>query len=344
MNAPTNNGSDIVLEVKGLKKYFPIKSNFWKRVIGHIRAVDDVDIYVRRGETLGLVGESGCGKTTLGRSILRAIEPTGGSILYHLQGQQPVDFRTLTGPELRLLRPYMQMVFQDPFSALDPRMTVYDIIAEPLTANPERLEGTKLVERVTELMGLVGLNPRYMNRYPHAFSTGQRQRISVARALATRPEFIVCDEPVSALDVSVRSQILNLLLDLQDQLGVSYLFISHDLSVIHHVSHRVAVMYVGKVVETAEARELFRNPKHPYTEALLHAIPRPDPRSRRVQLYLSGELPNPANPPSGCYFHPRCRYAQEVCAQEAPPWLDMGNGHGVRCHFATELDLKGAIM
>lgn len=330
----------VLLEVKGLRKHFPIKSSFWRRVIGHVRAVDGVDLYVRHGETLGLVGESGCGKTTLGRCILRAIEPTAGQIIYHLQGQEEVDFIQLRGDRLRAMRPHMQMVFQDPFSALDPRMTVYDIISEPLRANPERLRGD-VTDRVRELMQVVGLDPRYMKRYPHAFSTGQRQRISVARALATQPEFIVCDEPVSALDVSVRSQILNLLLDLQDRFGVSYLFISHDLSVIHHISHRVAVMYVGKVVETAPTAELFRRPAHPYTEALLHAIPRPDPRSRRLSLYLSGELPNPARPPSGCYFHPRCRYAQSQCATAAPEWSQVAPGHHVACHFANDLTLEG---
>jgi peptide/nickel transport system ATP-binding protein len=337
------NENEIILEVKGLKKYFPIKSNFWRRVIGHVRAVDDVDLFVRPGETLGLVGESGCGKTTLGRCILRAIEPTAGQILYHLRGQGPVDFRTVAGDRLQAMRPHMQMVFQDPFSALDPRMTVYDIISEPLQANPQTVSG-EAAARVRELMTVVGLDARYMRRYPHAFSTGQRQRISVARALATNPEFIVCDEPVSALDVSVRSQILNLLLDLQDRFRVSYLFISHDLSVIHHISHRVAVMYVGKVVETAGTAELFAHPRHPYTEALLHAIPRPDPRSTRMKLYLSGELPNPANPPSGCYFHPRCRYAQEICAASAPAWREASPGHYVACHFAAELRLEGVAM
>lgn len=337
------NNNEILLEVRGLTKHFPLKSNFWRRVIGHVRAVDGVDLFVRRGETLGLVGESGCGKTTLGRCILRAIEPTAGEVLYHLQGRQPVDFRSLSGDQLRQMRPFMQMVFQDPFSALDPRMTVYDIISEPLRANPGRVM-TTIVERVKELMTVVGLNPQYMERYPHAFSTGQRQRISVARALATSPEFIVCDEPVSALDVSVRSQILNLLLELQDRYQVGYLFISHDLSVIHHISHRVAVMYVGKIVETASAVELFQSPKHPYTEALLHAIPRPDPRSKRIRLYLSGELPNPANPPSGCYFHPRCGYAQEVCARQTPALSELSPLHHVACHFAAELNLNGVAM
>jgi peptide/nickel transport system ATP-binding protein len=335
--------NNLLLEVNGLKKYFPIKSNFWRRTIGYVRAVDDVDLVIRRGETLGLVGESGCGKTTLGRCVLRAIEPTAGEIIYHLEGQQRVDFRTLTGQQLRAMRPHMQMVFQDPYSSLDPRMTVYDIIGEPLRANPDQF-GSGLIERVKELMSVVGLDGRYLKRYPHAFSAGQRQRIAVARALATHPEFIVCDEPVSALDVSVRSQILNLLLDLQTRLGLSYLFVSHDLSVIHHISHRVAVMYVGKVVETAKTSELFRSPRHPYTEALLHAIPRPDPRTKRIRIFLSGEIANPANPPSGCYFHPRCRYAKDICSQEKPEWREVAPDHFAACHFAAELELAGAKM
>jgi peptide/nickel transport system ATP-binding protein len=334
---------NLILEVKGLKKYYPIKSNFWRRVIGYVRAVDNVDLVIRRGETLGLVGESGCGKTTLGRSVLRAIEPTAGEIIYHLEGQERVDFRTVTGKQLHDMRPHMQMVFQDPYSSLDPRMTIYDIISEPLRANPNQF-GAGPVERVKDLMSVVGLDGRYLKRYPHAFSAGQRQRIAVARALATNPEFIVCDEPVSALDVSVRSQILNLLLDLQTRLSLSYLFVSHDLSVIHHISHRVAVMYVGKIVETAKTGELFRNPCHPYTEALLHAIPRPDPKSKGLRLYLSGEIANPANPPSGCYFHPRCRYAKDICATESPALHEVAPEHFSACHFAKELALAGVKM
>jgi peptide/nickel transport system ATP-binding protein len=328
-----------ILEAKSLKKYFRIKTTFLRRTIGYVRAVDDVDLYLRHGETLGLVGESGCGKTTLGRCLLRAIEPTAGQVVYNFGGER-IDITALEHKLLRPVRWHMQMIFQDPYSSLDPRMTVKDIIAEPLTSSRYG-SGKEVVERVRELMELVGLDYRYLKRYPHAFSGGQRQRIGIARALATHPEFIVCDEPVSALDVSVRAQILNLLIDLQERLNLSYLFIAHDLSVVRHIAHRVAVMYVGKMVETAEASELFSDPKHPYVEALLSAIPVADPRSKMQRILLAGEVPNPANPPSGCYFHPRCRYAQEVCAQQEPEWLESGPDHFVACHFAGELSLRG---
>ncbi len=332
---------DTILDVTSLKKYFPIKTSFLRRVVGYVKAVDDVSMYVRQGETLGLVGESGCGKTTLGRCVLRAIEPTSGGVVYHLDDNQ-VDILDISREDLRALRPHMQMIFQDPYSSLDPRMTVLDVIGEPL-----KVAGVKhqeVVARVEELMGLVGLDPRYMRRYPHAFSGGQRQRIAVARALAPNPQFIVCDEPVSALDVSVRSQILNLLLELQERFGFSYLFISHDLSVVHHISHRVGVMYVGKIVETAPVSDLFAHPLHPYTEALLSAIPRPDPRIKRNQIILAGEIANPARPPSGCYLHPRCLYAQDVCSESAPPWEEVEPDHFVSCHFARELSLQGVVM
>jgi peptide/nickel transport system ATP-binding protein len=334
--------TQVILEVKSLKKHFPIKTNFLRTTIGYVKAVDGVDFYLRRGETLGLVGESGCGKTTLGRSVLRAIEPTAGEIVFDLGGNK-VDITTLEPQQLRSIRKYMQMIFQDPYSSLDPRMTILDIIGEPLTVGDSE-GGRKRVERVKELMELVGLDTRYLKRYPHAFSGGQRQRIGVARALATNPEFIVCDEPVSALDVSVRSQILNLLIDLQGKLHLSYLFISHDLSVVRHISHRVAVMYVGKIAETAPTNALFTNPGHPYTEALLSAIPTPDPRAKKQRIILTGEIPNPARPPSGCFFHPRCRYAREVCAQQEPAWQEIGPDHFVACHFAHELSLQGVEM
>lgn len=334
----TSSNNNLVLEVKSLKKHFPIRTTFLRTVKGYVKAVDNVDLTVRKGETLGLVGESGCGKTTLGRCVLRSIEPTAGQVVYHLDGRR-IDILALKARELRQVRRDMQMIFQDPYSSLDPRMSVLDVIGEPLViAGSKR---SQVVERVKELMELVGLDPRYMKRYPHAFSGGQRQRIAVARALATNPEFIVCDEPVSALDVSVRSQILNLLLDLQERLKLSYLFISHDLSVIRHVSHRVGVMYVGKMAELASTRDLFRNPRHPYTEALLGAIPQPDPRLKRDRVILTGEVANPARPPSGCYFHPRCRYAQEECSTKAPEWREVAPGHWVACHRANELELQG---
>lgn len=330
--------NNLLLEVRSLKKYFPIRTTFLRRVTGYVKAVDDVNLTVRKGETLGLVGESGCGKTTVGRCVLRSIEPTAGDVLYHIGGQS-VDIMALKPAELRRTRRNMQMVFQDPYSSLDPRMSVLDVIGEPLVIAGQKRAA--VIERVKELMELVGLDPRYMKRYPHAFSGGQRQRIAVARALATNPQFVVCDEPVSALDVSVRSQILNLLLNLQGRLNLSYLFISHDLSVIRHISHRVGVMYVGKIAEMASTRDLFSDPKHPYTEALLSAIPLPDPRLKRDRAMLTGEVANPARPPSGCYFHPRCRYAQDVCRTAAPEWRKVGPDHYVSCHRADELSLQG---
>lgn len=333
--------SDIILEVNGLRKYFPITTTFWRRTIGHVKAVDDVRFSVLRGETLGLVGESGCGKTTLGRCVLRAIEPSAGEVVYRLDADRQIDIMSLDQDELRPLRRNMQMVFQDPYSSLDPRMTVLDIIGEPLHINQIGRKAER-TDRVKELMSLVGLDARYLRRYPHAFSGGQRQRIGVARALATNPSFIVCDEPVSALDVSVRAQIINLLIGLQDRLGLSYLFISHDLSVVRHISHRIAVMYVGKMVELASSDDLFTNPQHPYTEALLSAVPQANPRLKREQILLGGEIANPAKPPSGCYLHPRCRYAKEICAEVAPEWREHSPGHYASCHRADELSLQGA--
>lgn len=330
-----------LLEVKNLKKYFPVEKGFWRKTVGYVKAVDKVNLYINEGETLGVVGESGCGKTTLGRCILRAIEPTEGSILFRLNGDM-IDITKLDKESLRATRRYTQMIFQDPYSSLDSRMTVLDIVGEPLLVN-NLAKGREMEERVKDLVKVVGLNVKHLKRYPHAFSGGQRQRIGIARALASNPKFIVADEPVSALDVSVQAQTLNLLQDLQVEFKLTYLFISHDLSVIEHISDRVAVMYVGKVVELAKTEEFFLNPLHPYSEALLSALPKPDPRLRMKRIILSGEVANPVNPPSGCYFHPRCKYAEEICKKEEPEWKEVNPDHFVACHFAKELSLKGVI-
>jgi peptide/nickel transport system ATP-binding protein len=329
----------VLLEVKGLKKYFPIEKGFFRRVVGHVKAVDDIDFYIEEGETFGLVGESGCGKSTLGKSVLRGIEPTSGEINLRLDGAF-VDINALERRELRAIRRHMQMVFQDPYSSLDPRMTVLEIVGEPLVAN-KLMQGKELNDRVSYLMEVVGLDVRYLRRYPHAFSGGQRQRLGIARALATNPKLIVADEAVSALDVSVQAQILNLLQDLQEQFNLTYLFVSHDLSVVEHLCDRVSVMYVGKMVEMAATEKLFAQPKHPYTEALLSAIPTPDPEVTMERILLPGEVANPADPPTGCYFHPRCSYAKEICSTTEPGWEEVEPGHFARCHFAAELELRG---
>ena len=329
-----------LLDVKGLQKFFPIRKGFLKREAGQVRAVDDVSFHVDKGETLSLVGESGCGKTTTARCILRAITPTAGQILFRSEDGPVVDVASLPKSRLRPLRRQMQMIFQDPFSSLNPRRTLFDIVAEPLAANDVGTRQER-VNRVAELLRLVGLRPEYMRRYPHAFSGGQRQRIGIARALALNPSLIVADEPVSALDVSVQAQILNLMLKLQAQLGLTYLLVAHDLSVVKHVSDRVAVMYVGKIVEMTDTQRLFTAPKHPYTEALLSAVPKPDPRLRAQRIVLEGEVADAANPPSGCYFHPRCRYAVDACRQETPRLEEVQPGHFVSCHRARELTLRG---
>ena len=329
-----------MLRVEGVRKYFPIEKGLFRRVVGHVKAVDDVELEVREGETLGLVGESGCGKTTLGRCIVRAIEPTEGRILLRLEGEEMTDLLQLGKKELRAQRRHMQMIFQDPYSSLDPRKTVFDIIAQPLRAN-QLGSGQDIEDRVRQLVDLVGLNVESLIRYPHAFSGGQRQRIGIARALAPNPRIVVADEPVSALDVSVQAQILNLLQDLQEEFDLTMLFIAHDLSVVEHVSDRVAVMYVGKIVEVAETEELYLHPLHPYTEALLSAVSVPDPEQGQHHMILPGEAADPADLPSGCHFHPRCRYAEDRCRTEEPTLIEARPGHFASCHFAGELELRG---
>ena len=333
---------NVLLDVKDLRKYFPIKRGFLSRTVGNVRAVDGVNLFIREGETLGLVGESGCGKTTTGRSILRALEPTSGEVWFKDDELGRVNVPSLEKDDLKSLRRNMQMIFQDPYSSLNPRMTLLQIVGEPLFVN-HIARGQEMEDRVAELLRVVGLRPEYLVRYPHAFSGGQRQRIGIARALAPNPKFIVCDEPVSALDVSVQAQILNLLQDLQEQFGLTYLFVAHDLSVVEHISDRVAVMYVGKLVESAVTEDLYINPLHPYTEALLSAVPKPDPRMRTEPLILQGDVADPANPPSGCYFHPRCRYKIDRCEQEEPQLRELRPDHFVACHRAEELRLEGVL-
>lgn len=331
-----------ILAVHGLTKYFDITKGFLKRVVGHVRAVDDVNLYLNAGETLAIVGESGSGKTTLGRMIVRAIEPIRGEVLLRMKGAEWTDLIQLRGEELRAARRHFHMIFQDPYSSLDPRMTVLDIVKEPLIYN-KIASGGEARERVIETLKLVGLSDHQMGHYPHAFSGGQRQRIGIARSLVCRPQLIVCDEAVSALDVSVQAQILNLLKDLQEQLGLSYLFIAHDIAVVEFIADRVSVMYVGKMVELAETSELFSHPRHPYTEALLSAVPIPEPNRTRSRIILQGEVANPANPPSGCYFHPRCPYATSQCVIETPQWREISPEHFVACHHADGLALKGMV-
>jgi oligopeptide transport system ATP-binding protein len=322
----------VLLRVDHLVKHFPIMQGIIiSKQVGAVRAVDDISFDIRRGETLGLVGESGCGKSTTGRTILQLYRPTSGHVYYN-----DLDLTTLKGPALRPMRAKMQMIFQDPYASLNPRMTVGEIVGEPLVIH--KWGGTKEInQRVDELLTQVGLNPAFANRYPHEFSGGQRQRIGVARSLALKPDLIVCDEPISALDVSIQAQVVNLLEDLQDQLGLTYLFIAHDLSMVRHISDRVAVMYLGILAELADRAELYRNPLHPYTQALLSAVPIPDPmlEEKRTRIILEGDVPSPVNPPSGCHFRTRCPIAQPRCAEEKPAWRELRPDHFVACHFAT---------
>mgnify|MGYP002585686686 FL=1 len=318
---------DIILDVQDLKKYFPIRGGVFQHTVGYVKAVDGISFQLKRGETLGIVGESGCGKSTAGRTILRLHEITGGKVLFNGK-----DIAKLSKKELRKKRLEMQMVFQDPYSSLNPRMTVGQIIGEALTDH-KLMSKTQAKEKVQEIMEVCGLPSYYINRYPHEFSGGQRQRIGIARALVLDPQFVICDEPVSALDVSIQSQIINLLGDLQKERNFSYIFISHDLSVVEYISNRVAVMYLGNIVELADKNEIFDNPLHPYTKALMSAIPVPDPTRKRERIILTGDLPSPSNPPSGCKFRTRCPMACEKCAKEAPEYRDVGGGHYVACHL-----------
>lgn len=336
--------ADTLLEITGLRKHFPIVRGLFGSVKGSVRAVDDFNLSVRQGQTVGLVGESGCGKTTAGRCIVRAYTPTDGAIHYRRADDTIVDLAAVPTKALGPFRRDIRMIFQDPYSSLNPRMTVFDSVSEVLRVN-KICPPAEMQDRVAALLRRVGLRPEYMQRYPHAFSGGERQRIVIARALITNPRLVVCDEAVSALDVSVRAQILNLLEELQSELGLTYLFISHDLSVVRYLCNRVVVMYVGKVVEVADALDLYVAPRHPYTEALLSAVPVADPAARetRRRIHLSGEIADPANPPAGCYFHPRCRFAKPICSEQAPPLRTIAPGRQAACHFAEELQLAGVI-
>ena len=343
LNLKLNNHN--ILEVHKLRKYFPVEKGIFRRVIGQIKAVDGIDLNIQEGETLGLAGESGCGKTTVGRTILRLTEPTSGNVLFYgatdAVGEKgkKVDVSSVSNDLLKSLRRDMQIIYQDPYSSLNPRSRIMDIIAEPLIVHGISKKN-ELKDRVSEILTDVGIKPEYMMRYPHEFSGGQRQRIGIARAIALKPKMIVADEPVSALDVSVQAQVINLLEDLQQKYNLTYLFITHDLSVIKHISIRVAIMYLGKIVEIAKTSEIFENPKHPYTEALISAVPIPDPKYRSDEIILKGDVPSPLNPPDGCYFHPRCRYAKSICSQNEPYYRDLGNGHFASCHFADSLNLR----
>jgi peptide/nickel transport system ATP-binding protein len=342
----TAKSDKVLLEVKGLKKYFPIQKGLLRRTVGYVKAVDDVNFFVREGETLGLVGESGCGKSTAGRSIIRLYEPTAGQVLFRSHALSAngdgkmVNLLDLKPDEMKIIRREISMVFQDPINSLNPRMTVSDIVGEPMAIHGLD-NGRETEEIIVRLLERVGLRPDHLRRYPHEFSGGQRQRIGIARALSLNPQLVICDEPVSALDVSIQAQTLNLLQDLQQDFNLSYVFVAHDLSVVEHISDRIAVMYVGKIAEMADAEELYAKPLHPYTEALLSAVPKADPLYRSERIVTQGDVADPSNPPSGCYFHPRCRYAIEVCKQVNPEFRELKPDHWVACHRAEELNLEG---
>ena len=330
MQTDNNHNGDVLVEVNNLVKYFPVRAGLLQRVVNHVKAVDDVSFFVRKGETLGLVGESGCGKTTVGRTMLRLIEPTAGAVKFQNQ-----DVFAMKPRELKIARRDMQIIFQDPYASLDPRVPIGESVMEGLHIHKIGTPKER-VDIMLETLKKVGLESYHSRRYPHEFSGGQRQRIGIARALALRPKFIICDEPVSALDVSIQSQVLNILKDLQVEFGLTYLFIAHNLSVVEHVSNRVAVMYLGKMVEMTSREELFRNPLHPYTQALMSAIPVPNPRLKRQRTILKGDVPSPLNPPQGCRFHPRCPVAIEICSQVEPAFLEVSPDHWVACHLAQQ--------
>jgi len=336
---------NIILDVHGLKKYFPITGGLMRKVVGYVKAVDDVNFFVREGETLGLVGESGCGKTTAGRAMLRLYEPTDGKIMFKSRvlsstgKPEWVNIRELDKHRLKAVRQDISMIFQDPIGSLNPRMTVYDIITEPLVIHNKIAPDTE--DYVVNLLERVGLRGEHVRRYPHEFSGGQRQRIGIARSLALNPQLIICDEPVSALDVSVQAQTLNLMNDLKADFNLAYIFVAHDLSVVQHISDRVAVMYVGRIAEVADSLKLYENPLHPYTEALMSSVPRPNPRVKKERIIMEGDVADPGNPPPGCLFHPRCRYAEERCKVEVPELRELKPDHFVACHFADELELSG---
>jgi peptide/nickel transport system ATP-binding protein len=338
--------ADVLMEVKGLKKFFPIQKGLLRRTVGYVKAVDDVSFYVREGETLGLVGESGCGKTTAGRTIIRLYDATAGEAFFRANNlgdrgeEQVVDIFKLDSKDLKLIRQQISMIFQDPINSLNPRMTVSDIIAEPMVIHG-KFHKPESEEVIVSLLERVGLLPDHMKRYPHEFSGGQRQRIGIARALSMNPRLVICDEPVSALDVSIQAQTLNLLQDLQRDFHLSYIFVAHDLSVVQHISERIAVMYVGKIAEMAFGEKLYTQPLHPYTEALMSAVPKADPKYHSDRIIMQGDVADPSNPPSGCYFHPRCRYVQDICSKALPEFKQYAPDHFAACHFAGELKLQG---